>query len=215
MIWNRLHTILNVDFSHTDKVSRNSYADTCAICREDLVYGTSCIKKLPCSHLFHLACLRGWVEHQVGRVVWKRGPWYYLIKLYVFREEVSSYMINLHGFLRLVRQYLRTWRIRLKALTCPAILSLSPQTTCPTCRLSLESQPATETLENKDLVGILSSLFWLLKQYLQNIFPQFTAARLQVALQENNNNVERAAGALLQSVCGLSSCFVVLKDDSA
>lgn len=35
-----------------------SYDDECAICREPMAKA----KKLPCSHLFHLACLRSWLD---------------------------------------------------------------------------------------------------------------------------------------------------------
>ncbi|CAI5946035.1 unnamed protein product [Closterium sp. NIES-64] len=36
-----------------------AFADDCAICREPL----SSAKRLPCGHLFHLSCLRSWLEH--------------------------------------------------------------------------------------------------------------------------------------------------------
>ncbi|CAG8526061.1 2817_t:CDS:2 [Ambispora gerdemannii] len=35
------------------------YNDDCAICRESM----SCAKKLPCGHMFHLSCLRSWLEY--------------------------------------------------------------------------------------------------------------------------------------------------------
>ena len=35
-------------------------AAECLICREPMSAG----KKLPCSHIFHLSCLRGWLQHQ-------------------------------------------------------------------------------------------------------------------------------------------------------
>lgn len=36
---------------------------TCIICREEMSQGGS-NKKLPCGHVFHLPCLRSWLERQ-------------------------------------------------------------------------------------------------------------------------------------------------------
>ena len=41
--------------------------DACIICREDMVFGVPGAmrpKKLPCGHLFHLGCLKSWLERQ-------------------------------------------------------------------------------------------------------------------------------------------------------
>ena len=38
-------------------------AGTCLVCREELSQGSSC-KKLRCGHIFHLHCLRMWLQHQ-------------------------------------------------------------------------------------------------------------------------------------------------------
>ncbi|GAB2233377.1 hypothetical protein Droror1_Dr00002599 [Drosera rotundifolia] len=40
------------------------YDDECAICREPMAKA----KKLPCSHLFHLACLRSWLDQGLNEV---------------------------------------------------------------------------------------------------------------------------------------------------
>eukprot|EP01114_Cavostelium_apophysatum_P014960 TRINITY_DN3992_c0_g1_i1.p1 TRINITY_DN3992_c0_g1~~TRINITY_DN3992_c0_g1_i1.p1 ORF type:complete len:566 (+),score=150.79 TRINITY_DN3992_c0_g1_i1:165-1862(+) len=37
-------------------------ADTCIVCREDMI--TTGGKKLPCGHILHMHCLRGWLEQQ-------------------------------------------------------------------------------------------------------------------------------------------------------
>jgi hypothetical protein len=40
-------------------VELRRYNDDCAICRDSM----DTAKKLPCGHMFHLTCLRSWLEH--------------------------------------------------------------------------------------------------------------------------------------------------------
>ncbi|KAL0480543.1 HRD1 [Acrasis kona] len=34
----------------------------CVVCRNEMVFGQLSVKKLPCGHMFHANCLRGWLE---------------------------------------------------------------------------------------------------------------------------------------------------------
>uniref|UniRef100_A0A803QU53 RING-type domain-containing protein n=1 Tax=Cannabis sativa TaxID=3483 RepID=A0A803QU53_CANSA len=60
-----------------------AYDDECAICREPMAKA----KKLHCSHLFHLACLRSWLDQGLNEIYacpTCRKP------LFVFRSEERS-----------------------------------------------------------------------------------------------------------------------------
>ncbi|GJP31058.1 hypothetical protein CLOM_g8195 [Closterium sp. NIES-68] len=57
--WHAALRLLRSTFPDASPAQITAFADDCAICREPL----SSAKRLPCGHLFHLSCLRSWLEH--------------------------------------------------------------------------------------------------------------------------------------------------------
>ncbi|CAI5525176.1 unnamed protein product [Closterium sp. Naga37s-1] len=57
--WHAALRLLRSTFPDATPAQITAFADDCAICREPL----SSAKRLPCGHLFHLSCLRSWLEH--------------------------------------------------------------------------------------------------------------------------------------------------------
>ena len=64
--YRRLTANMNERFADATREELESGDRTCIVCREDMVFTTDSdgarVKKLSCSHLFHFACLRTWLE---------------------------------------------------------------------------------------------------------------------------------------------------------
>ncbi|CAG8438160.1 8884_t:CDS:2 [Diversispora eburnea] len=50
---------MQTQYPNATDMELNEYNDDCAICRDSM----SSAKRLPCGHMFHLSCLRSWLEH--------------------------------------------------------------------------------------------------------------------------------------------------------
>ncbi|CAG8561815.1 11999_t:CDS:2 [Funneliformis mosseae] len=50
---------MQTQYPNATDIELNEYNDDCAICRDSM----DSAKKLPCGHMFHLTCLRSWLEH--------------------------------------------------------------------------------------------------------------------------------------------------------
>jgi hypothetical protein len=58
----------------------------CLICRE----GMDCAKKLPCGHVFHLDCIRMWLQHQ------QSCPLCRFLYVYIHMSYTYIYVYTLH-----------------------------------------------------------------------------------------------------------------------
>jgi hypothetical protein len=57
-VTSKIHQLLDVTEADLERVG-----GSCIICREDMAIAAG-LKKLPCGHVFHLSCLRSWLERQ-------------------------------------------------------------------------------------------------------------------------------------------------------
>ena len=59
--YQRLVQVMNSTFPSVgpEEFKANNLDDTCIICRDKMEHA----RKLPCSHLFHENCIRGWIEN--------------------------------------------------------------------------------------------------------------------------------------------------------
>ncbi|GES78349.1 E3 ubiquitin-protein ligase AMFR-like [Rhizophagus clarus] len=65
---------MQTQYPNATDIELKEYNDDCAICRDSMDKA----KKLPCGHMFHLTCLRSWLEHHSSCPTCRRS----LLKIY-------------------------------------------------------------------------------------------------------------------------------------